>query len=194
VLKDVFGTAMVQRLLAFAMAHETEFVDTWVGPKAKATNNKSVRSSRAILDFGDLRPALEEKFQDVMASTLPVLGLSPFNLASLSLELVAHGDGDFYRRHIDTHVGSDLSATDRVLTCVYYFHNQPKAFQGGELRLFSLLPVDAGGTYADIAPENDSMLVFPSWAPHEVRQVSCPGGEFAQSRFAINCWCNREAR
>jgi SM-20-related protein len=36
--------------------------------------------------------------------------------------------------------------------------------------------------------KRDSLLVFPSSARHEVETISCPGGAFADSRFAVNIW------
>ncbi len=129
----------------------------------------------------------------MLPRAIDALGLAPFALAGLSMEMAAHGDSDFYRRHIDTFTGSDRAGRDRALTGVYYFHATPKGFSGGELRLHSIRPAEQGGTFADIEPVHDRLLLFPAWAPHEVRPVSLPDGAFAQSRFAINCWYNREA-
>jgi SM-20-related protein len=74
---------------------------------------------------------------------------------------------------------------------VYYFFSEPKAFNGGALRLYAI-----GGnsqqSFIDIEPERNSLLVFPSWAPHEVMPVHCPSGRFVDSRFAINCWLYRK--
>ena len=52
------------------------------------------------------------------------------------------------------------------------------------LRLFDL----SGEQSIEIEPTHDSLLVFPSSARHEVEEISCPGGAFADSRFAINIW------
>lgn len=190
-IQNAFGADISERLLAFALAQEAAFTQTTVG--RTKTFNPDIRKSRAIPDLGPLKDTLEANFRARIPQATAALGLTPFTLSHLSLQLAAHGDGDFYRRHIDTFAGSARTATDRVLTGVYYFHTVPKAFSGGDLRLFSIQPVEAGGTYIDIVPPNDSLLLFPSWVPHEVRQVSCPGGGFAQSRFAINCWYHRAA-
>lgn len=190
-VRNAFGPEMVAQLLVYAAQHETEFTDAKVGARAASFVNPSVRRSRATKNLGDLRPALDAKFTAVLDMAVSALGLTPFEIADLSVELVAHGDGDFYQRHIDTFTGDHRSTVDRVLTAVYYFYAEPKAFEGGELRLFSLLSVEKGGTYTDLMPLNDSLLLFPAWVPHEVRPVSCPGGSFMQSRFAINCWYNR---
>jgi SM-20-related protein len=189
VLQNAFEPALVERLLAYAAAREADFLETGIGKNGAV--DKTVRRSRKIRDFGPLRDALESAFRTAMPQAICALGLAAFELADLSLELAAHGDGDFYSRHIDTFIGEHRQSSDRVLTGVYYFHNQPKAFEGGELRLYSPLPVDKGGSYTDIEPAHNSLLLFPAWAPHEVRPISCKKGGFAQSRFAINCWYNR---
>ena len=103
---------------------------------------------------------------------------------------MAHNDGAFYKRHIDTQTASERDAI-RVLSGVYYFHAEPKAFTGGALRLYAIGDPDKK-TFVDIEPAHDSLLAFPSWAPHEVRPISCPSKRFTDSRFAINCWMYRE--
>ena len=182
---------MVARLLAHALEREASFTATTVG-RGKM-ENAQIRRSRVIRDFGALKSDLEAAFLARLQQAISALRLTPFTVAGLSLELAAHGDGDFYQRHIDTFIGVDRARADRILTGVYYFHAQPKAFSGGELRLFSLRPPEQGGTYLDIAPSCDNLLLFPAWVPHEVRPVSCPEGGFARSRFAINCWYNGTA-
>jgi Rps23 Pro-64 3,4-dihydroxylase Tpa1-like proline 4-hydroxylase len=102
----------------------------------------------------------------------------------VELELVAHGDGAFYRRHIDTQTATERSHI-RVLSGVYYFHRQPKRFTGGALRLYA---IGDPQRFTDIEPTHNTLVVFPAWAPHEVQPVRCPSGQFMDSRFAINCW------
>ncbi|MET4700012.1 SM-20-related protein [Constrictibacter sp. MBR-5] len=188
VIDTVFGADLAARLLLFVLERESVFADTTIGDSANRTVRKAVRSSRATRDFGELHGELEERFRGLMPSAISRLGLAPFALTGLSMELAAHGDGDFYQRHIDTFVAGGASTSDRMLTGVYYFHVVPRPFTGGELRLHSLRVAEDGGSHVDVEPRDDRMLLFPAWVPHEVRPVSCPGGGFAQSRFAINCW------
>src|SRR5262249_22274511 len=107
----------------------------------------------------------------------------------LETELVAHGDGSFYKRHVDTQTGHypDVKRI-RVLSCVYYFNAKPKAFTGGALRLYAL-----GGQevkFVDIEPVYNSLVTFLAWIPHEVMPISCPSRRFIDSRFAVNCWAH----
>jgi Rps23 Pro-64 3,4-dihydroxylase Tpa1-like proline 4-hydroxylase len=108
--------------------------------------------------------------------------------SSYEIELVAHGDGAFFSRHIDTYT---TRKSQRVISGVYYFHRQPKAFSGGELRLYGLTKGDQTGPFVDVIPENDTLVTFPSWYPHEVLPVRCPSGRLEDSRFAVNCWIMR---
>lgn len=124
-----------------------------------------------------------------MPLALNRLKMSPFDLDRLELELVVHQDEAFYGRHIDSAVNLDADKRNRrILTGVYYFHETPKCYQGGQLRMHSIALESEGGSFTDIDPESDSALFFPSWFPHEVMKTSCPGKLFRYSRFAVNCW------
>jgi SM-20-related protein len=117
-------------------------------------------------------------------------GSPPFVPAKLELELVAHHDGAFFAMNKDT-AQDKGAATCRMISVVYYFHRQPKSFSGGLLRLHSPAASGKPGTFVEIAPENDTLVFFPSWFPHEVLLVGCPSGRFEDSRFAINCWVHQ---
>lgn len=188
VIDGAFGADLAAQLVEFALERESAFTEATVGKGTDTAMRKGIRSSRTTQDFGALRDTLERRFRDVLPTAQSWLGLAPFALAGLSMELAAHGNGDFYHRHIDTFVAGPASGAHRVLTAVYYFHAIPQAFSGGELRLHALRGAEQGGGHVDVEPQKDRLLLFPAWVPHEVRPISCPGGGFAQSRFAINCW------
>lgn len=117
----------------------------------------------------------------------------------VELELVADGDGAHFVRHSDIPtgpgrrpLGGDAKGQqDRLLSGVYYFHREPKAFSGGALRLHRFGGVDVPEDWVDVEPEQNSFVAFPTWAPHEVRPISCPSRDFADSRLAVNAWLCR---
>lgn len=185
VIRNFLGPDLIGQLLAHAEANRDAFTPTRV---EGAGVDPESRVSRGLRDLGPLQGELEARFLAVMDPTVADLRLSSFDLDRLEIELVAHGDGAFYRRHIDTRTGPSDKTTDRVLTGVLYFHTEPKNYSGGELRLHSILPPGQGGRFLDIIPERGMLLLFPSWALHEVRPVACPSGAFMDQRFAINCW------
>lgn len=188
-IAGLMGSAMVERLLDLAITREEDFVPTRVGNGAAGVVNPAIRSSLLLRDFGGLKHELEARFAAVLEEAIRSLRLSPIRLHRLELELVAHNEGALYGEHIDTFTAQPDTQSDRALTGVYYFHRQPKAFSGGDLRLHAMAPAaDGERRFTDISPELDMFLLFPSWVPHEVRKISCPSGAFADSRFALNCW------
>jgi len=188
VIHDFLDEDMVAGLLEYTVAHETAFQPTMVGSGMRRPD-LAIRVSLATRDLGPFMPILKAKFLAFVPDLVAKLKIDAVTMPKLELQLVAHGDGAFYKRHIDTRTVSDSDSV-RVLSGVYYFHNHPKAFTGGALRLYAIGD-PAMATFVDIEPEHNTLLVFPSWIVHEVMPVSCPSHRFVDSRFAINCWVYR---
>lgn len=189
VLRDFLPEETVAGLIDFALAHEADFAPTGVRPNKDGAIRPSVRLSLGTRDLGPFRPILEKKVLEQVPGVVSTLGATPIESPKLELQLVAHNDGAFYKRHIDTQTASDRHAI-RMVSGVYYFHVQPRAFSGGALRLHAIGVPDQRA-FVDIEPTHNSLLVFPSWAPHEVMPIACPSKRFADSRFAVNCWVYR---
>ena len=187
VIRDFLGEQTVAALLAYAAEHEHAFAPTSVG--VKGAIDPGYRSSLALHELGPFRPMLQAKMLTLLPDLVAALRCTPVQSPRIELELVAHNDGAFYKRHLDTQTATDHESL-RLVSAVYYFHGVPQAFSGGALRLHAFGD-SAQSTHVDIAPQRDSLLVFPSWAPHEVMRVSCPSKRFIDSRFAINCWFHR---
>jgi len=181
---DVLRPGDLVDLLAFAMAHENDFVSSKTSPAGIVSDHRSSRALPRRM-FDPWRDRIEGCVTALLPGMLSDMGMKPFPVSRFELELVASNDGDFYRRHIDTKMGPREGRGTRLVSMVYYFHAAPKAFEGGELRLFALANA---ATFADIAPAQNRLVAFPSWVPHEVRPIACPSGAFANSRFSINCW------
>jgi SM-20-related protein len=187
VRRDFLPEETVAGLLDFAFLRQADFIPTKVRSKKF---DPTVRVSTRLRQLGSFQEMLESRMLSILPALIDELRVTPFQVDSFGIELVAHGDGAFYKRHIDTQTApyGELGRI-RVLSAVYYFYAEPKAFGGGALRLHAIGP-DAN--FVDIEPTRNSLLVFPSWAPHEVLPVSCPSKRFIDSRFAINCWVHRQ--
>lgn len=189
VLRDFLDAAAVAGLLDFALSRQADFAPTRLISTAV---DPARRVSTSLRDLGGYREPLKIKILGLVPKLIAQLQMTPFEAPRFETELVAHGDGAFYKRHIDTQTAHYENVDHiRVLSGVYYFNAEPKAFSGGALRLYAI-----GGKqdedFIDIEPLRNSLLVFPSWAPHEVMPVSCPSKRFINSRFAINCWVHRK--
>ena len=195
-IRDFLPPPLPAALFDWAIDNEAQFKPTMVGSGLGERHEPTHRQSVSVRDFGPLRETLRQRALEIAPSLIDEFGVSPSVVGSVELELVAHNEGAFLKRHIDTFTGSgwDTHAT-RLLSAVYYLHRAPKAFSGGCLRLF---PLGFGGReaddrYLDVEPEHNMLVVFPSWVEHEVRPIACPSRQFADSRFSINIWLRAAA-
>jgi Rps23 Pro-64 3,4-dihydroxylase Tpa1-like proline 4-hydroxylase len=119
---NFLGKDMAGALLAWALSNHSKEIDL------------SICRSMAIGDFGQLRHGIEERLRALLPELIASLAAGQFELSRIELELVAHGDGAFYNRHIDTFTGEAASDPRhrRVISGVYYFNAQPKSFSGIE--------------------------------------------------------------
>lgn len=177
-------------LFEWALGNEARFMPARV---AGGLIEPKARSALSLRDLGPMGPGLEARLLAAAPAWTAALRVTPFETSEVELELVAHNDGAHFTLHSDTYPSSEPTRGDRMLSAVYYFHRQPRAFEGGSLRLHRLgaSPGDPG---LDLAPDDNSLVVFPSWGPHEVMRVDCPSRAFADSRFAVNGWIYRARR
>ena len=142
-------------------------------------------------------PGVYETIRDEVMAALPAvlesLAYPDFPVASVEMQMTAHGDGAFFKVHQDT--GSPDTAT-RALTYVYYFQvRQPRGFSGGALRLYQTRrgpPVEwDSARFREIEPLDNVIVFFDSCLMHEVMPVNVPSGDFADFRFTLNGWLRR---
>lgn len=174
-------------LLAWTLTQEARFVPAQL---AGGMVKPEARRALVLRDIGPIAPLLEIRLRDAAPGWAASLRSTPFVTSEVELELAAHNDGAHFTLHSDTYASDEVARGDRMLSAVYYFHRQPRGFNGGALRLHRLgaSPGDSG---LDITPDDNSLVVFPSWGPHEVMPVNCASRAFADSRFAVNCWIYR---
>ncbi|MEO8559092.1 MAG: 2OG-Fe(II) oxygenase [Rhodospirillales bacterium] len=195
-VSNFLGKDLVERLLHYCVDNEARFVATSVGNGQTAKLDYQLRRSRSLVQADQFTNAVQQAFQARLAALLPTitaaLKLSPFAPTKYEMELAAHNDGAFFGKHIDTFIGNADLPAQRMVTAVYYFFVQPKPFSGGALRLYPLLDASDSGRFLDIEPVNDSLICFPSFAPHAVQPIACSSGLFVDSRFAVNNWICRD--
>jgi SM-20-related protein len=191
IVKQPFGESFPDRLFEFAMTNKSDFVKSGVG--TSGNYNPEYRNSVYLRDCAEvydwLKPILDARRAEFARAT----GVLLDGTLEHEIELVSHGDGAYFRRHIDTFTGAVRSVeSERILSAVYYFHREPRRFSGGRLRFFPLRASAPPDAVADVVePERDTLALFASWLPHEVEQVHCGSSEFADSRLSLNIWFRR---
>lgn len=187
VRRDLLSSDECRALLGWALDNEARFRPAALD---KGLVDPAIRRSLSLRDLGPFSSLFEKTVRAMVPELIDQLRVTPFVVGEVELELVAHNHGAHFALHGDLYTGPGSARGHRMLSAVYYFHRAPKAFSGGCLRLHRIgaTPGDAG---VDIAPDQNSLAVFASWAPHEVLTVHCPSEAFGDSRFAVNCWVYR---
>jgi Rps23 Pro-64 3,4-dihydroxylase Tpa1-like proline 4-hydroxylase len=114
------------------------------------------------------------------------LGAISENQAEVETALVGYAAGDKYSRHKDCD-----GSPQRLLTLVWYIHDEPKAFTGGDLLLYDDAAPDGSDTavwFTRIVPVRNMALLFPSNRWHEVTPVLSSPDDVMAGRLAINLW------
>ena len=179
-----------QNILEFAVAHEADFLSSMIeGEESKHSVRTHIRNSKIYApSLTTLKEPLIHQIYKALPVVLNSLGIEPFPIAHIEVQLTAHNDGHYYKPHSDHIVDSTAV---RFLTFVYYFHRTPCPFWGGELRLFHTTMdklVSSAQVAGLIKPTNNSIVFFPSQNIHEVLPINCPSKAFEDSRFTLNGW------
>jgi SM-20-related protein len=173
-------------LLWYALRHKREFGRARLGHYVL---NRRIRRARVSSDLGRYRDLFRQRLLDYLPSVVTKLKIDRFEVSQVVTLLTANNDGDFFRRHTDASLEEK-----KTVTFVYYFHREPKAFGGGELRLYrtwrrdSRHIVAATGIFDTVTPQRNMILFFPCFLLHEILPVRCPSRKFEDSRFTVNGW------
>jgi SM-20-related protein len=181
------------QLLRFALRRREHFTDSGIlDESGEDKNDTGCRRSCVLYDLGSWHGKFADRITAYLPHVLAKLRFPPLPVSHFEIQLTATNDSQFFHQHKD-----DTSETvrSRVLTFVYYFYREPKAFRGGALRLYDAELDHRGnvtaGTYQTIHPMQNQIVFFPSDCLHEVLPVECPSQEFSDSRFTVNGWIHR---
>jgi Rps23 Pro-64 3,4-dihydroxylase Tpa1-like proline 4-hydroxylase len=178
------------QLLAYSLEREDVFK-----PSTVSTNEPDYRESMVEHDIVDSRwgTLFRDRLMVYLPQILRRLGKAPFPIDRIEVQLTANNDGAYFKVHNDAGGDADIC---REITYVYYFNREPKRFSGGELVLYDSKVENNFYVQTEsqriVEPRNNCLIVFLSFAHHEVMPVRCPSGEFADSRFTVNGWFRRD--
>ena len=191
VLDEYLAPQELEELLHFTLRHEADFsASEVISPTADGGMvNHEHRRSRVLTSLSRHKRVILARIEAALPQVLQTLGMEEFTVAASEVQITASNDGDFFRVHSDN--GSDPVAS-RYLTFVYFFHREPRGFEGGELRIHDArLKNDryvSEGNYQTIVPGQNQIVFFPCELLHEITPVKCPSGRFSDSRFTLNGW------
>jgi len=191
---DEFLVAQEWRaLLDFTLSHAAQFCATEViGSNGQSRLDQTYRRSRVIFDLGPFHQRFADRLLTFLPHVLLRLSHPAFPVSQMEIQLTATNNGEYFRAHTDNDHGQ---VAGRALTFVYFFHREPRGFDGGALRIYDTAnnngTATRAGPYRDIYPEQNQVIFFNSSCLHEIVPVRCPSGDFADSRFTVNGWFHR---
>jgi len=194
VLDEFLAPQELEELTRFTLEHEADFQASEVySPSVEmGVLNDDYRRSRVLMELGEQQEVILARIKSVLPQVLERLGMDEFAIADVEAQITASNDGDFFRFHDDN--GSEGVAA-RHLTFVYFFHGEPRQFEGGELRIHDAHRQEgiyvSDGSYQAIVPRRNQIVFFPCELQHEITPVKCPSQLFADSRFTLNGWLRR---
>jgi SM-20-related protein len=194
VLDEFLAPQELEEFMRFTLEHEADFRASEVVSHSEEGGvvNYEHRRSRVLMDLAQHEDRMLERIKAVLPQILKKLGMEEIPITGVEAQITASNDGDFFRFHSDN--GSEKVA-ERYLTFVYFFHREPKQFQGGELHIHDArLEAESyvsAGSYQTISPQQNQIVFFPCELMHEVSAVECPSRLFADSRFTLNGWLHR---
>lgn len=194
VLDEFLAPQELEELTRFALEHEADFQNSEViSPSGDpGVLDYEHRRSRVLMDLGEHQEIILERIRYVLPRVLDQLGIEEFSVTRTEAQITASNDRDFFGEHSDD--AQEIIASRRI-TFVYFFHREPRQFEGGELRLRDSRRqgeqrTKAGG-YQSIVPQQNQIVFFPCSLLHEITPVECPSRAFADSRFTLNGWLHK---
>jgi Rps23 Pro-64 3,4-dihydroxylase Tpa1-like proline 4-hydroxylase len=191
VLDEFLAPQELEELTRFTLDHENDFQISEVlsAHEEGSAVNYDHRRSRVLMELERHQDVMLERIKSVLPQVLDQLGMEEFDITTVEAQVTASNDGDFFHFHSDN--GSDRVAS-RHLTFVYFFHREPRQFEGGELRIHDARLEEgqyvSQGSYRTINPQQNQIVFFPCELMHEITPVKCPSQRFADSRFTMNGW------
>lgn len=194
VLDEFLAPQELEDLVRFTMDHEADFQTSEVlSPHGdEGMVNYDHRRSHVLMDVGRHQDVILERIKTVLPEVLQNLGMEEFEITGVEAQITASNDGDFFHFHSDN---ASEPVSSRNLTFVYFFHQEPRQFEGGDLRIHDAHLEDGAyvsrGTCQTIVPRQNQIVFFPCELMHEITPVKCASQRFADSRFTLNGWLRR---
>jgi SM-20-related protein len=190
VLDEFLASPDLAAVESYALDHQADFVESALleAGWTSARRDRGRRRSSVLYDPAASGQLFVDRLRAVLPAVLTACGLDPPWFRQVEIQMTATNDGGFFGCHVDNF---SQALRHRVLSYVYFFHQEPQAFTGGQLRIYDLAATDPDPRRArsvDIEPVRNRLVFFPSGFLHEIVPVTCPSGAFVDGRFTLNGW------
>lgn len=183
--KNFLPEPTIEEMITHMREHQSEFKPAKVGGgknHEEGHYNPDTRNNTDLsLKGNPLKKNIRQLIHDRLPELTRQLGLEPFEGSRTEVKLRAYHNGEYFRVHQDGGEGRQISYT-------YFFHPEPKQFEGGELVAFDtdVKKSTFNQSFTRIIPKRNSAFFFPSHFYHAVLPVETTDNDFMSARFVIN--------
>jgi hypothetical protein len=128
-LPEFLAVAELDAIRAFAAENEQRFVQSVVVCGGESAVDAECRVSTVMDAFGPVERTIRERISEALPYVLARLDLAPVHPDKIDVQLTATNHGGFFSPHADGSRGSNGS---RKISFVYFFHDDPPPFRGGD--------------------------------------------------------------
>ena len=194
---DFLPKRELHALRKYVLDHEGDFTpSTVISEGPDSASDPSYRKSLVLYNLGEYTSVIQDRLLNLLPNVLTAFNREAFPISNVDIQVTASNDGDFFKVHQDNSSEDPVDIHRREISFVYYFHTEPKAFTGGQLKLYNSengeVQAAKKKTAQTITPRQNALVLFPSSYDHEVLPVRCPSRKFVSSRFTVNGWIIRE--
>jgi Rps23 Pro-64 3,4-dihydroxylase Tpa1-like proline 4-hydroxylase len=189
VLDEFLSVPELEAAQAHLAAHLAELEHGLIVDPARSagTVRRDVRSVRVLRETGAAGAVVAHRVRALLPWVLERLGEPPLEPGRVETEFSVSTEGDFFAAHRDNAGARVRRHASRELTFVLFVHFEPKAFAGGELRIFPGDRPDEDGAVT-VEPAQDRIVFFPSRLLHAVAPVRGAAPGLGGSRLALTGW------
>lgn len=190
---DFLPDSLRDQIWHFALGSSGAFAPATVarrfaGPDVDQRVDPSARRARTLSSPRQVAELMEPRLRSVVEAGARRLGLEPPKIDHIELEIAVYGDGDRFHCHQDLF---EAEASRRVLSYVYFFAPEPRAFSGGELLLYDMTSTREGfvsNKFTRIDPTCNRLVLFAPATYHEVTPIHCSSEEPRDQRYTATGW------
>jgi hypothetical protein len=158
-----------------------------VGRGADRRIDLEARVGHAVTGGPELRGLLLPRVKRAIAvhGMLGRLGIAAIATQTSEVAVASYITGGKYGPHRD-----EYGQSTRRLTSVFYIHDEPKTFVGGDLLLHDDPGSGKGARpwFTRIIPVRNAIIFFPADRVHEVTPVQCTSTDAMAGRLAVSIW------
>ncbi|MGZ0172954.1 MAG: 2OG-Fe(II) oxygenase [Planctomycetales bacterium] len=180
-IEDFLPAEEHAELMPLVLAEQEAFAASLVG---EGEYRPETRESRTLPGPRPEKKQFRSRVKDALPDVIRRLQVPSFAVDMIEVKIRAYSDGDFFEVHQD-----NSERNHRQVSYVYFFHREPRAYQGGDLLLMDTdINCDSyiESNFTRVVPQNNCVAFFPSSYYHTVIPVLCPSREFGDGRFVIN--------